>query len=149
MKIVVLDGHTLIHCDLCWDELKSLGDCLIYERSTPSEVVARAAEAEIAITNKAVLQRDQILALPRLKYIGVTATGYNIVDPEAARERYGEYLARLKGDEYRDNVFASIEQEDSPRPLGYQLDVLRLCGFTQLEVLHKNGCFAAYGACKA
>jgi glycerate dehydrogenase len=87
MKIVVLDGHTLNPGDLSWDELKGLGDCLIHERSTPAEVVTRAAEAEIAITNKAILQREQILALPRLKYIGVTATGYNIVDPAAARER--------------------------------------------------------------
>jgi glycerate dehydrogenase len=87
MKIVVLDGHTLNPGDLSWDELKSLGDCVVHDRSTPSEVVTRAADAEIAITNKAILQRDQILALPQLKYIGVTATGYNIVDPEAARER--------------------------------------------------------------
>lgn len=62
--------------------------------------------------------------------------------------RYGAYLTSLKGERYRDDVFAYIEREDSPRPLGYQLDLLRRSGFARVEVLHKNGCFAAYGAVK-
>ena len=86
-NIVVLDGHTLNPGDLNWDDLKALGPCEIFERTPPGEVAARAANAEIAITNKAVLHRAQIEALPKLKYIGVTATGYNVVDVEAARER--------------------------------------------------------------
>lgn len=60
--------------------------------------------------------------------------------------RYGEYLVSLKGERYRDEVFAYIEKEDTPRFLGYQLDLLRRSGFRQVEVLHKNGCFAAFGA---
>jgi len=73
--------------DLSWDELKSLGDCEIYDRTPPEEVVKRAADAEIVLTNKAPVTRESILALPRLKYIGVLATGYNIVNTAAARER--------------------------------------------------------------
>ncbi len=87
MRIVVLDGFTLNPGDLSWSELKSLGDCDIYDRSPPPAVVTRAADAEIVLTNKTVLNREQILALPKLKYIGVLATGYNIVDVTVARER--------------------------------------------------------------
>jgi len=87
MKIVVLDGYTLNPGDLSRDELKSLGECEIYDRTPTNEVVKRAAEAEIVLTNKAIVSREHIQALPRLKYIGVLATGYNIVDVAAARER--------------------------------------------------------------
>ena len=62
--------------------------------------------------------------------------------------RYGEYLTSLKDEAYRDHVFAYVEQEDTPRPLMYQVDVLRAVGFQQVEVLHKNGCFAAFGGVK-
>ena len=65
------------------------------------------------------------------------------------RERYGEYLTGLKDEAYRDHVFAYVEKEDSPRPLVYQLDLLRRVGFAQVEVLHKHVCFAAFGAVKA
>jgi tRNA (cmo5U34)-methyltransferase len=64
------------------------------------------------------------------------------------RRRYGEYLTRLKDEAYRDHVFAYVEQEDTPRPLLFQLDLLRRVGFAQVEVLHKNVCFAAFGAVK-
>jgi tRNA (cmo5U34)-methyltransferase len=64
------------------------------------------------------------------------------------RRRYGEYLTRLKDDAYRDHVFAYVEQEDTPRPLLFQLDLLREVGFAQVDVLHKNVCFAAFGAVK-
>ncbi len=87
MKIVVLDGFTLNPGDLSWDELKSLGDCEIHDRTPLEEVVERAADAEIVLTNKAPVTRESILALPKLTYIGVLATGYNIVDVAAARER--------------------------------------------------------------
>lgn len=63
--------------------------------------------------------------------------------------RYGEYLTALNGEEYRDKVYAYIAQEDTPRPLIFQLDLLRRVGFAQLEVLHKNSCFAAFGGVKA
>jgi tRNA (cmo5U34)-methyltransferase len=64
------------------------------------------------------------------------------------RRQYGEYLARLKDEAYRDHVFAYIEKEDTPRPLPFQLDLMREAGFAQVEVLHKNMCFAAFGAVK-
>lgn len=62
--------------------------------------------------------------------------------------RYGDYLASLGGDEYCERVFAYIDKEDSPRPLTYQLELLRQVGFTRIDVLHKNSCFAAFGAIK-
>ena len=61
------------------------------------------------------------------------------------RERYGDYLTALGGTEYRDRVLAYVEREDSPRPLNYQLDLMREVGFREVEILHKNVCFAAYG----
>ena len=87
MKIVTLDGHTLNPGDLSWDELRALGECEIHDRSAAADVPARAAGAEVLLTNKTVLSRELILSLPQLRYIGVLATGYNIVDAEAARER--------------------------------------------------------------
>ncbi|HJT36317.1 MAG TPA: class I SAM-dependent methyltransferase [Pirellulales bacterium] len=63
-------------------------------------------------------------------------------------QRYDWYLTDLKGEAYRQEVFGYIEKEDTPRPLVYQLDLLRAVGFTQVEVLHKNVCFAAFGAVK-
>ena len=87
MKIVVLDGYAANPGDLSWDELKSLGECIVYDRTAPSEVTERAAGADILLTNKVVLNADTIAALPHLKYIGVLATGYNVVDIAAAKER--------------------------------------------------------------
>jgi glycerate dehydrogenase len=87
MKIVVLDGHTLNPGDLSWDPLRKLGLCEIHERSSPDEIVPRSASAEIVLTNKVPLNRAYMAAVPTLKYVGVTATGYNIVDVTAARER--------------------------------------------------------------
>ena len=73
--------------------------------------------------------------------------------PEAVRQltqrRYGEYLTQLKDARYRDHVFAYVEKEDTPRPLTFQLDLLRAVGFAHTEVLHMNVCFAAFGAVKA
>lgn len=66
----------------------------------------------------------------------------------AVQRRYGEYLTALKDETYRDHVFAYVEKEDTPRPLLFQLDLLRQVGFAQVEVLHKNVCFAAFGAVK-
>jgi tRNA (cmo5U34)-methyltransferase len=62
--------------------------------------------------------------------------------------RYGAYLEQLRGPDYREHVFAYIEQEDTPRSVIYQLDLLREVGFREVEILHKNGCFAAFGAIK-
>ena len=85
MRIVVLDGFTLNPGDLSWDGLQSLGTCAIHDRTPAAEVVDRAADAEIMLTNKALVSREAIERLPKLRYIGVLATGYNIVDVDAAR----------------------------------------------------------------
>lgn len=87
MNICVLDGFTLNPGDLNWDELRSLRSCEIYDRTPVAEIISRAAPAEIILTNKAPLTRETINALPKLKYIGVLATGTNVVDLAAARER--------------------------------------------------------------
>jgi glycerate dehydrogenase len=86
MNIVVLDGYTLNPGDLTWKDLESLGRCTVYDRSLPKEVVPRAKDAEIVLTNKTVLSSEVIKQLPKLKYIGVLATGYNMVDIEAAHD---------------------------------------------------------------
>lgn len=85
MNIVVLDGYTLNPGDLTWKNLESLGPCTVYDRTAPAEVLRRAKDAEIILTNKTVLSSDIMKQLQKLKYIGVLATGYNIVDIEAAR----------------------------------------------------------------
>ncbi len=85
MKIVVLDAHTLD--DLSWAGLRQFGSCEIHPRTSPDQVVARAAGAAIVLTNKARLGRGEIAALPDLRYIGVLATGHDVVDVRAAAER--------------------------------------------------------------
>ncbi len=87
MKIVVLDGYALNPGDLTWDQITALGDCVIHERTAPAEILERAAGAEILLTNKTVLAREHFSALPKLRYVGVLATGTNVVDLAAARER--------------------------------------------------------------
>jgi glycerate dehydrogenase len=86
-NIVVLDGHTLNPGDLSWDNLAALGDLTVHDRTSPEAVMERASNAEIIFTNKALLPAETINALPVLEYIGVLATGYNVVEIEAARER--------------------------------------------------------------
>ena len=87
-RIVVLDGYTLNPGDLSWDYLRLLGDCEIFDRTIPGEVLSRARGVEIILTNKTVLDRHVIECLPDMKYIGVMATGYNVVDIDAAGERH-------------------------------------------------------------
>jgi len=87
MRIVVLDGYTVNPGDLSWGALEALGSCAFYDRTPPPEVLARAAGAEVLLTNKTVLGRRELEGLPALRYIGVLATGYNVVDLDAARER--------------------------------------------------------------
>ena len=86
MKIVVLDGFTLNPGDLSWDRFKAKGECLVYDRTTPEELMERAIGAEVLITNKVVLDASTIAKLPSLRYIGVLATGYNVVDVGAAKK---------------------------------------------------------------
>lgn len=87
MKIVVLDGFTLNRGDLSWDSLRALGECEVFDRTPVGQIVERAAGAQVVLTNKAPLDRPTIEALPGLRLIAVTATGYNIVDTTAARDR--------------------------------------------------------------
>jgi glycerate dehydrogenase len=87
MNLCVLDGFTLNPGDLNWDELRQLGPCEIHDRTAPTELIARATNAEIILTNKTQLTRETIFALPTLQYIGVLATGTNVVDLAAARVR--------------------------------------------------------------
>ena len=87
MRIVVLDSHTLNPGDLDWGTLQALGSCEIYDRTPPAQVVSRAQGAQIVLTNKTILSRESIEHLPQLRYIGVLATGYNVVDVEAATKQ--------------------------------------------------------------
>jgi glycerate dehydrogenase len=87
MKIVILDGLTTNPGDTSWAPLEALGELVVYDRTAADEVVPRAAAADVLFTNKQRVTRADIAALPRLRYIGVLATGFNIVDVDAARER--------------------------------------------------------------
>ncbi len=87
MNIVVLDGYTMNPGDMSWDLLEKLGNCTVYPSTAPNEVVKRAKDAEIILTNKVVISKTIIAQLPKLKYIGVLATGYNVVEINAAKER--------------------------------------------------------------
>ncbi|WP_295118792.1 D-2-hydroxyacid dehydrogenase [uncultured Chitinophaga sp.] len=88
MQIVILDGQTLNPGDLSWEQLQALGEITVYERTAEAEVADRCSDADIVLTNKAILSKATLEALPKLKYIGVTATGYNVVDVKTA-ERQG------------------------------------------------------------
>lgn len=87
MQIVVLDGYTLNPGDLSWAGLHELGQCHIHDRTSPDDIVRRAHEAEIVLTNKTQLSKETIAQLPKLRYIGVLATGYNVVDVKAASQQ--------------------------------------------------------------
>lgn len=87
MHIVVLDGYTLNPGDLSWQGLEKLATCKVYDRTPADQIAERAADADIVLTNKTPLNADTISRLPKLKLISVLATGYNVVDVEAARER--------------------------------------------------------------
>ena len=87
MKIVVLDGYCLNPGDLSWKDMESLGDLIVYDRTSPTELLERSNGAEVLITNKTLITAQDMEALPQLKYIGVLATGYNVVDVEAAKKK--------------------------------------------------------------
>lgn len=86
MEIVILDGYTLNPGDLDWGPIESLGSVTIYDRSPAEEVVSQAKGADIILTNKVEISREMIEQLPKLKYIGVMATGFNIIDLKAASD---------------------------------------------------------------
>ena len=85
-KIVILDGFTANPGDLSWRELETLGKLTVYDRTRPSETYERIKDADVVLTNKVIISGELIARLPRLKYVGVLATGYNVVDLAAARE---------------------------------------------------------------
>lgn len=87
MKIVVLDGYAANPGDLSWEGIKTLGDTTVYPRTAKKEIVSRTKDADAILTNKVSFDDELMGQLPRLKYIGVLATGYNIIDVKAARKR--------------------------------------------------------------
>ena len=96
MKIVVLDGYTLNPGDISWDGFKKLGELVVYDRTPPDKVMERAEGAEILFTNKTPLGEEVIANLPALKFIGVLATGYNVVNTEIAKQK-GIIVANVPG----------------------------------------------------
>ena len=87
MKIVTLDGYTLNPGDISWAGFETLGDFIVYDRTSPDKIIERSKDADIILTNKTLISKEIIGQLPKLKYIGVLATGYNIVDVNAAHDR--------------------------------------------------------------
>ena len=87
MKIAVMDGHGVNPGDMSWKPFEEIGQIKVYPRTAPEEVVAHVGDADIVLTNKTVFNADVISQLPNVKYIGVLATGYNVVDTEAAHRR--------------------------------------------------------------
>ncbi|MFO7599867.1 MAG: NAD(P)-dependent oxidoreductase, partial [Candidatus Desulfacyla sp.] len=87
MSIMVLDGHALNPGDLSWAPLKALGDCVIFDRTPPERIIERASDARILLTNKVVVSAAAMEQSPGLEYIGLLATGYDVVDVEAADRR--------------------------------------------------------------
>ncbi len=86
LEIVVLDGHALNPGDLDWSGMQAMGHCTFYDRTSPDLVVERAENAQVLIINKVIMNRETLRRLPRLRYIGLTATGYNVIDVKAAAE---------------------------------------------------------------
>jgi glycerate dehydrogenase len=87
MKLVILDGYALNPGDLSWEGLERLASCTIYDRTSPEKVVERVGDAELVLTNKTILDRPILEKLPQLHYIGVLATGVNVIDIDFTRER--------------------------------------------------------------
>ena len=87
MKIVVMDGNGVNPGDMSWEQIEQFGNLTVYKRTAPEEVIAHVGDAEIVLTNKTVFDEATIAQLPNVKYIGVLATGYNVVDLQAASKR--------------------------------------------------------------
>ncbi|HAS73588.1 MAG TPA: glycerate dehydrogenase [Clostridiales bacterium UBA8960] len=85
MKIVVLDGYTLNPGDLSWDALKNYGDLVVYDRTEDQDIIERIGDSDVVFTNKTLISKEILFACPSIKFIGVLATGYNVVDIDAAR----------------------------------------------------------------
>ena len=107
MKIVVLDGFTLNPGDLSWSGLEQLGSVTVYDRTPKEEIIARIGDADAILTNKTPISAETLAACPRVKYIGVLATGYNVVDTAAAKER-GKWAIGVDTDQYN----TLVDQQD-------------------------------------
>ncbi len=110
VRITVLDGFTANPGDLSWGALESLGKLTVYDRTAPNELLARAADATVLLTNKTLLKEDALAQLPKLRFIGVLATGYNVVDVAAAR-KMGVAVSNVPGystDSVAQLVFAHL-----------------------------------------
>lgn len=110
MKIVVLDGQGVNPGDISWNRIEELGELTVYPRTAPEEVLKHVGDAEIALTNKTVFDANIIAQLKNTKYIGVLATGYNVVDTKAARE-YGIVVTNIPAystDSVAQMVFAHL-----------------------------------------
>ncbi|MCH2614529.1 MAG: D-2-hydroxyacid dehydrogenase [Opitutales bacterium] len=133
MKIVILDGYTLNPGDLSWEAFEALGEVVVYDRSTPEEVEERAKGCDVLIPNKAIVSAATIRNSESLKYIGVTASGVNIVDVEAATER-GITVRNVSGygpDSVAQMVFAHIL--NFTNRIAEQIDDVRDGGWTSSE----------------
>ena len=87
MKIVNLDGYATNPGDLSWDSISKYGDYTVYDRTAPEQVVERAKDADILLINKTEINAEMLSQMPKLKYVGLQSTGYNVIDGKAARER--------------------------------------------------------------
>ncbi len=87
MKITILDGYTLNPGDLSWEAIEKFGDVTVYDRTAPEDVIERSKDADVLLTNKVIISDETMARLPQLQYIGVLATGYNVVDTAAAKAR--------------------------------------------------------------
>ena len=87
MKIVVLDGYTLNPGDISWKGMEAFGDVVVYDRTNPEDIVSRIGDAEVVYTNKTPITKETLDVCPNIKFIGVLATGYNIIDIAAAKEK--------------------------------------------------------------
>ncbi len=133
MKIVILDGHTLNPGDLSWEAFEALGEVVVYDRSTPEEVEERAKGCDVLITNKAIVSAETIRNTDSLKYIGVTATGVNIVDVDVATE-CGIPVTNVSGygpDSVAQMMFAHIL--NFTNRIAEQIDDVRDGGWTRSE----------------
>ena len=110
MKIVVLDGYSANPGDLSWEPLREFGELTVYDRTAPADILSRCEGADIVLTNKVVMSAETLSQLPCLKYIGVLATGYNVVDTAAAR-RHGIIVTNIPAystDSVAQMVFAHL-----------------------------------------
>ena len=95
MKIVILDGYTENPGDLSWEGFEEFGQLTVYDRTPGDKIVERIGDADVVYTNKTPISKETLDACPNIKFIGVLATGYNVVDVDAAREKESVSISQL------------------------------------------------------